>query len=120
MRGTFLHAAGLAAGLVVAGSLGAAVFAAEPLSEKAALAKAVAILQGDPYGDTPAEVAAHVVERRFGPRRETICGGGATKVWSFHVHIEKPKTNPEDPLDGWLVIDGVSGRLICAGLPFLD
>ncbi|MCE1235796.1 MAG: hypothetical protein LWW93_05495 [Hyphomicrobiales bacterium] len=115
MRGSFLLAAGLTAGL-----LAAPAFAAEPLSEKAALAKAVAILQGDPYGDTPSEVARNIVDRKLGPRRESICGGGASQVWSFHVHIDRPKTNPEGAIDGWLVIDGASGRLICAGLPFLD
>lgn len=93
---------------------------AGPLSEKAALAEAVGILQGDPYGDDAAGVVANIRERRLTARSDTVCGGGATQVWAFHVVVEHPKTNPEGRIDGWLVIDAVRGRIVCANLPFLD
>lgn len=109
---SFLVLAGLLAGLTPA--------VAADLGEKQALAKAVAILKGDPYGDTDAEVAAHITERRHTTRAATVCGGGATPVWAFRVVIEKPKNNEDSRIDGWIVVDARTGRLVCAGLPFLD
>lgn len=105
----------LLAALVLAGP----AFAAE-LTEKQALAKAVSILKGDPYGDTGAQVTANITERRLGPRKETVCGGGASMVWAFHVVVKAAKDHDGGPIDGWLVIDAGSGRLVCANLPFLD
>ena len=115
------HMLPLAGALVLAAVVGStSVGAAGPLAEKQALAKAVAILKGDPYGDTPAAVAANITERRLMPRRDSVCGGGATPVWAFRVVIGKPLNNPDSPIDGWLVIDATSGRTVCATLPFLD
>ncbi|MER2605372.1 MAG: hypothetical protein ABTQ29_06050 [Siculibacillus sp.] len=94
--------------------------AASTLSEKAALAEAVAILQGDPYGDTAAEVTANIVDRRLVPRRDTVCHGGDARVWAFRVVIPHPKTNPDGRIDGWLVIDAAKGGIVCANLPFLN
>jgi hypothetical protein len=93
---------------------------AADLTEKQALAKAIGILKGDPYGASAAEVAANITERRLGPRSATVCGGGASPVWAFHVVVPRPATNPDGRIDGWLVIDARSGRLVCANLPFLD
>ncbi len=90
------------------------------LSEKQALAKAISILKGDPYGDTAAAVTANITERKLGPRRDTVCGGGASPVWSFHVVVTRARDHDGGPIDGWLVIDAGSGRLVCANLPFLD
>jgi hypothetical protein len=111
----------LLAGLAGLGLLAtSAAGLAEPLSEKAALAKAVDILRGSPYGEDGATVLANIRDRRLGERRGTVCGGGATKVWAFHVVVEHPETNPDGRIDGWLVIDAERGRLVCANLPFLD
>jgi hypothetical protein len=115
MRRLLLLSAALTALLVVA----APVCAAE-LTEKQALAKAVAILKGDPYGDTTAAVTAHITERKRGPRRETVCGGGASPAWAFHVVVTDAPNHDGGPIDGWLVVDAVSGRIVCANLPFLD
>lgn len=116
-----LRLSALAATLPLAALLLAtAVPAAEPMTEKRALAAAVAILQGDPYGDTVAAVTANIRERRLVARRDTVCGGGATPVWAFRVVVDHPVTNPDGRIDGWLVLDAVSGRIVCAGLPFLD
>lgn len=98
----------------------AAPVAAAELGEKQALAKAVEILKGDPYGDTAAEVAANITERKLGPRSATVCGGGASPVWAFHVVVSKAADHDGGPIDGWLVIDAKSGRMVCANLPFLD
>lgn len=96
------------------------VLAAAELGEKQAVARAVAILKGNPYGETDAEVAATLRERRVGPRAESVCGGGSSRVWSFRVVVPEPGGDPEAKIDGWLVIDAASGRLVCATLPFLD
>ena len=106
----------VAAGLLLA--LSGGVRAAE-LGEKAAVKRAVAILKGNPYGETDAEVVAALRERRLGPRADTVCGGGATRVWSFHVVVPQP-AGDASPIDGWLVIDATSGRIVCANLPMLD
>ncbi len=106
----------VAAGILVA--LSGGVRAAE-LGEKQALARAVAILKGNPYGESDAEVLANLREHRLGPRRDTVCGGGASRVWSFHVVVPEP-AGDASPIDGWLVIDATSGRLVCANLPMLD
>ena len=92
---------------------------AAELAEPQALAKAVDILKGDPYGSTSAQVTANIVERRRAPRRSTVCGGGDSMVWAFRVVVPKGPQR-DDPIDGWLVIDARSGRLVCASLPFLD
>lgn len=93
---------------------------AADLTEKQALGKAVDILKGDPYGDTAQQVVANITERRLAPRRDTVCGGGDSRVWAFHVVVTNAKDHDGGPIDGWLVIDGRSGRMVCANLPFLD
>lgn len=93
---------------------------AADLTEKQALAKAVSILKGDPYGDDAPQVLANITERRLGPRKDTVCGGGASPVWAFHVVVKTAEDHDGGPIDGWLVIDAKSGRLVCANLPFLD
>ncbi len=107
--------------LVLAGLLAGTTSAlAADLTEKQALAKAVAILKGDPYGDTESQVAANITERRRTTRKATVCGGGDAPVWAFRVVIEKPKNNEDSRIDGWIVVDARTGKLVCAGLPFLD
>lgn len=119
MRRTFLPLIGLAAMCAVA-SFVAPAEAAGPMSEEKALAEAVAILKGDPYGDTPQAVLAGIHERRLGPRRDTVCKGDDRLAWSFHVIVASSQTQPGGKIDGWLVLDARTGRIICAGLPFLD
>jgi len=110
----------LLAMLLIALPLAAPPARAADLDERQALAKAVDILKSDPYGDTAAAVVANITERQWRPRRETVCGGGATMVWAFHVVVKNAKNHDGGPIDGWLVIDGRSGRIVCANLPFLD
>jgi hypothetical protein len=89
------------------------------LSEDRALAKAVAILKGDPYGTTNAEVIANIRERRLGSLADSACGGKAA-TWAFHVVVPMPNGQQDSPIDGWLYIDAHSGRMLCANLPMLD
>lgn len=110
----------LAAALTAATIVASSSALAAPMAEKTALAKAVDILQGDPYGSTTAQVLANITERRVTTRRDSVCGGGAGAVWAFHVRVAKPSSNPDQPIDGWLVLDAASGKLVCATLPFLD
>ncbi|MDK9694861.1 MAG: hypothetical protein OEL76_00545 [Siculibacillus sp.] len=98
----------------------ASPLSAAEITEKRALARAVEILKGDPYGDDERQVLANITERRFGPRSATVCGGGASPVWAFRVVVKAARDHDGGPIDGWLVIDGKTGRLVCANLPFLD
>ena len=112
-RSTLVFAALLAATPV-------APLAAAPLTPERALDAAIDVLKGDPYGTTDAEVRANILESRLGPRRDTVCKGGSAQVWSFRVRVVRPKTNPDQPIDGWLVLDAARGEIVCANLPFLD
>jgi anti-sigma factor RsiW len=106
-----LMAAVLAAGPAVA---------AELATEAKAIAAAVKILKGDPYGSTDAEVRANIREVVRTTRSATACGGGAAPVWSIRVVVAAPNGDADSPIDGRLVLDAKSGRMVCAGLPFLD
>ena len=91
------------------------------LSEQQARAKAVKILMGDPYGRTTADVLRNIKDAKFLDDGVTqACGPLKKAVWQFHVVVASPPNNPESPIDGYLVLDGRSGRLICANLPMLD
>ena len=100
--------------------LTAATPAHADVTEQQALDKAVGILKGDPYGDTERRVLANITERKLVPRSATVCGGGSSPVWAFHVVVKRAADHDGGPIDGWLVIDVKTGRLVCANLPFLD
>jgi hypothetical protein len=91
------------------------------LDEEQARAKAVQILMGDPYGTTTEEVLKAIVggELRKDGKTEA-CGDVKKPVWQFHVHVDAPVNNPQSPIDGFLVLDAVRGKLVCANLPMLD
>lgn len=110
----------LAVALGLTASIAAPALAAN-LGERQALAKAVDILMGPPYGETRAEVIANITERRLGPVSATVCHGSSSRqAWSFHVVVNHPSVTGVDRIDGWLVIDGRTGKFICAALPLLD
>ena len=107
--------------LALAGSL-AAVQAAGTMSERQARSAAAKILKGDPYGNTPDQIAQNIVRAQLLMAGATRCGTKVTKpVWQFHVVVPKNR-NPsgDSKIDGFLAIDAGTGKLICAGLPFLD
>ncbi|MGE5261152.1 MAG: hypothetical protein ACM3MH_09795 [Actinomycetota bacterium] len=91
------------------------------LDEKQARAKDVQILMGDPYGTTTEEVLKTIVGTELRKDGKTeACGDVKKPVWQFHVHVEAPVNNPQSPIDGFLVLDAVRGKLVCANLPMLD
>jgi hypothetical protein len=91
------------------------------LSERQAWNKATHILMGDPYGNTPVEVAKVIKDAQLLSDGKTkACGVLKKAVWQFHVVVPSPVTSPESPIDGYLVIDANNGKLLCANLPMLD
>jgi len=95
--------------------------AADALSEGRARAAAIAILKGDPYGQTTEQVAQNIVASQLLNGGSTRCGGKTAKpVWEFHVVVPANRNPNGNPIDGFLVLDARSGKMICAGLPFLD
>ncbi|MBN9081296.1 MAG: hypothetical protein BGP04_23730 [Rhizobiales bacterium 62-17] len=96
-------------------------FADTLLTKRQAQAKAVAILKGDPYGKTTADVSKHIRKAELLRAGKSICGPVAKPLWSFHVVVPAAE-NPAGPatIAGTLVLDAASGQLECAGLPFLD
>ena len=109
--------AAIAALLVALGSTQAVA----SLSEPEARDKATHILMGDPYGNSPDEVAKNVKDAQMLSDGNTLACGAVNKpVWQFHVVVASPVTSPESPIDGYLVIDATSGVFVCANLPMLD
>lgn len=97
--------------------------AAALLSESLARSKAIALLKGDPYGQTSQEVARNILEGQLITSGDTKCGGTTTRipVWQFHVLVPAAR-NPsgDNEIDGYLLLDARTGKLTCAGLPFMD
>ena len=109
--------------IVLAAALVAAVpaRAAGVMSEQQARAAAVKILQGDPYGSTPAAVMRNMQDAQL-ITAGSVCNAKVSKpVWRLHVVVPKER-NPsgDNAIDGYLVIDGQTGKILCAGLPCLD
>src|SRR5689334_14777402 len=100
---------------------------AAPLDAQQALAKAIAVLKGDPYGASAEAVGKHIVgSEMLSAGSVSKCTGGKTAVaaWEFHIRVaDAAKGQPggfDSPIDGYLTLDGVSGAMICANLPFMD
>lgn len=117
---------------MLAGSILMTIVAAAPhtaqaaglLSEAAARTAAIKILMGDPYGKTPQEVALNVASSELIMSGKHKCANGNSKtpIWQFHV-VVPPSRNPNStghPIDGYLLLDARTGKMKCAGLPFLD
>ncbi len=95
--------------------------AAGVMTEHQARAAAVKILKGDPYGKTANDVLRNIAAAQL-ITAGSVCGAKVTKpVWQFHVVVPKQR-NPSgaNEINGFLVIDGQTGKIVCAGLPFLD
>ena len=105
------------ASAVIAMLATSAAHAVRLLSEAQARAKAIAVLRGDPYGKTNAEVASHIKEvKQLPDGKTTPCPAIKKPVWQFHVVV----TSPDRKIDGYLVLDARSGKMLCANLPLLD
>jgi hypothetical protein len=117
--------------LIVAITLAAAFVAAAPeigpagaasvMTERQARVAAARILKGDPYGGNFDEIIQNIESAQL-ITAGSVCGSRVTKpVWQFHVVVPKER-NPsgDNEINGFLVIDARTGKLVCAGLPFLD
>lgn len=97
--------------------------AASLLSERQARAKAINILQGDPYGRTPDEVSSNIKQVQFAQDGNTrACGAKKIPAWEFHVVVvtaDKDQFN-NGIIDGFLALDARTGKILCANLPLLD
>jgi len=95
---------------------------ASMMSEAQARAKAVAILKGDPYGKTAAEVAGNIKQVRLVQNADSPACGGKTTAWEFHVVVVTAKKDQfnNGVIDGYLAIDPRTGKMLCANLPLLD
>ncbi len=109
------------AAMFIAAAAIAPARAAGVMSEQQARAAAVGILKGDPYGKTDKDVLRNIAAAQL-VTAGSVCGRKVTKpLWQFHVTVPKQR-NPsgDNAIDGYLVIDGKTGKMVCAGLPFLD
>jgi hypothetical protein len=113
-----LVAAAVLAAIFVSGIAHAAV-----LSEQQARGKAIALLKGDPYGATNAEVARNIKDARLVQDGNTkACGAKRVPAWEFHVVVvtaNKDQFN-KGVIDGYLALDARNGKLLCTNLPLLD
>jgi hypothetical protein len=94
--------------------------AAGSMDEQNARAKAIKTLMGDPYGTTTEQVLKAIKDAKLIRDGRTICGKVKNPVWRFHVVVEKPVNNPDSPINGYLFLDALSGKIVCANLPMLD
>lgn len=100
-----------------------AVQAAGLLSEQQARAKAIGILQGEPYGATPGEVAKNIKQAEFLQDGNTrACGARKRPAWEFHVVAVTPYKDQfkNGVIDGFLALDALTGKILCANLPMMD
>ena len=97
-----------------------ALEAAGPMDEQNARVKAVKILKGDPFGTTTEQVLKVIKDAQLVRDGKTVCGKMKNPVWRFHVVVEKPVNNPDSPINGYLFLDALSGKIVCANLPMLD
>jgi hypothetical protein len=94
--------------------------AAEIMSEQKARLAAAQILKGDPYGQTIPEVLKTITSSQLVVRGSSTCGTVKAPQWVIHVSVPERVSNGSDKIEGDLVIDAGTGKMICAGLPFLD
>ena len=95
--------------------------AASVMNEREARAAAAKILKGDPYGNTLDQIMRNIEGAQL-ITAGTVCGSKVAKpVWQFHVVVPKNRNPSGDTeINGFLAIDGQTGKIVCAGLPFLD
>jgi len=84
---------------------------------------AINVLMGDPYGQTPAEVAKNIKEVRLVQDGNTkACGPKKWPAWEFHIVVvttNKDQFN-NGIIDGYLALDARTGKILCANLPLID
>ncbi len=86
------------------------------LTAARALEAAIEVLLGDPYGATVDEVKRNII------RQERVGAGDrdcAAPAWKFVVAVPASQNNP-DGINGYLCLSPKDGKLLRAGLPYLD
>lgn len=87
---------------------------------------AVAILKGDPYGNTKAEIARTFKSQILVIKGNDPCSDAPVKApaWTFWVETfdqnSRDESGQPSKINGFLTIDATTGKRVCAGLPFLD
>ncbi len=95
--------------------------AGDILSKAQARRAAIEILKGDPYGNSSHEVLQNIRLIQFVSAGTSNCGLFPFPVWQIHVLVPKERVKYGDSkIDGWLVLNARTGKMVCAGLPFLD
>jgi hypothetical protein len=90
------------------------------LSEQKARLAAAQILKGDPYGQTIPQVLKTITSSRLVVRGSSSCGAVKSPQWIMHVSVPERPSKGTNKIEGDLGIDATTGKMICAGLPFLD
>lgn len=99
------------------------VHAAALLSEQQARGKAINVLQGDPYGTTPDDVAKNIKQIEFLQDGNTkACGAKKRPVWELHIVVVTPNKDQfkSGVIYGFLALDARTGKILCANLPMLN
>jgi len=91
------------------------------LSRAQAKRTAIALLKGAPYGESSREVLRNIRLIQFVAAGAAQCGRFGFPVWQIHVVVPKERMKDRNgKIDGWLALNARTGKMVCAGLPFLD
>lgn len=92
------------------------------LTQPKARTLAISILKGDPYGDNAAEVTQIIKGEILivSGKREGACDVEfrQSPAWVFRVQV--PKTTIREEINGELLLNAKTGKLICTTLPFIN
>lgn len=89
---------------------------AAELTTPKALEAATEVLLGDPYGTTIDEVRRNIKRQERVGAEDPDCDMPA---WKFVVAVPASQINP-DGINGYLCLSPEDGKLLRAGLPYLD
>lgn len=102
------------------------VQAARLLGPEQATDAATSILKGPPYGSTKADVVSKIRSQTLIIKGNDPCSNTPVKAPAWVFRIESTDQNSRDEtgkpslINGFLTIDAASGKMTCAGLPYLD
>jgi hypothetical protein len=96
--------------------------AAGVMTEQQARMAAAKLLRGNPYGDTLNQIMKNIESAQLVTSGTVVCGVKVTKpLWQFHILVPEARNPSGDhEINGFLAIDARTGKIACAGLPFLD
>jgi hypothetical protein len=104
--------------LVAVGVPGVGSAAPGMLSENQARSHGAAILRGSPYGETVAQAASRITSASRSQSDAGACAAPGREVWVLQIMV--PATSEHAAISGPMTLDARTGKMICAGLPFLD